>query len=138
VASSLSDALAFRRALEPAAAAMAATQRPSAESVAHLERCLDAVSADRPADYRQADSRLHLAIAGLTESPSLVAAIAEVRLRINDLLDTMPLLPHNLEHSSRQHEQIVRAIVNGDAVQARLAMDEHLAATGALLRGFLG
>ncbi|MFN2452468.1 MAG: FadR/GntR family transcriptional regulator [Candidatus Dormibacteria bacterium] len=137
-APALSDALAFRFALEPAAASLAAGRPVSAAEAARLRRDLEAVSAAPPAGYRQADSHLHTAIAELSGSPSLASAIGEVRLRINDLLDAMPLLPPNLEHSTRQHVQIVDAVLAGDPTAARTAMEEHLAATGALLRGFLG
>ncbi len=83
------------------------------------------------------DSRLHLAIAEVTGSASLAAAVADVRMRVNDLLDQIPLLRPNLEHSSCQHRTIVDAILAGDVPGARAAVDEHLEGTAALLRGFL-
>ncbi len=56
------------------------------------------------------DSRLHLAIAEVdAASASLTTAVADVRMRINDLLDRIPLLPPNLDHSNAQHEAIVTA-----------------------------
>jgi DNA-binding GntR family transcriptional regulator len=87
--------------------------------------------------YRTADSRFHLAVSELTGSPSLVAAAADVRMRVNDLLDAIPLLERNLAHSNDQHDRIVRAIRRGQPAAARAAMEEHLAGTAALLRGFL-
>ena len=63
------------------------------------DRLADCESADLAA-YRQMDSRLHLAIAEVTGSPSLAAAVADVRMRANDLLDQIPLLTPNIEHSS--------------------------------------
>jgi DNA-binding FadR family transcriptional regulator len=83
------------------------------------------------------DSRLHLAIAEVSGSPSLTSATADVRMRLNELLDAIPLLAVNLEHSNQQHDQIVSAILAGDPVAARQAMQEHLSGTAALLRGFL-
>jgi DNA-binding FadR family transcriptional regulator len=80
---------------------------------------------------------LHLAIAEVAGSSSLTAAVAEVRTRVNDLLNGIPLLVANIDHSDAQHQAIVEAILSGDAAGARLAMDEHLAGTAALLRGFL-
>ena len=70
--------------------------------------------------------------------PSLVTLIADNRTRINELLDTFPLLPRNIEHSNRQHEAIVLAVLAGDADAAAEAMSEHLEGSEALLRGFLG
>ncbi|HEY0617404.1 MAG TPA: FCD domain-containing protein, partial [Kribbella sp.] len=76
-------------------------------------------------------------IAEVSGSPSLTSATAEVRMRLNELLDAIPLLEVNLEHSNRQHEAIVEAILGGDPEAARQAMREHLSGTAALLRGFL-
>ena len=89
------------------------------------------------ADYRAADTRLHLAIADATGSPLLVAGVLEARIRLVDLLNAIPMLPRNLEHANAQHATIVHAILAGDAAAAREAMAEHVAGTAALLRGFL-
>jgi DNA-binding GntR family transcriptional regulator len=87
--------------------------------------------------YRPADSRLHLAIAELSGSPSLASAVADARVRVNDLLDAIPLLPRNIVHSNQQHARIVQAVLAGDPKAARDAMAEHLDGTAALLRAFL-
>jgi DNA-binding GntR family transcriptional regulator len=58
-------------------------------------------------------------------------------MRLNELLDAIPLLERNLEHSNEQHQVIVDAILAGDAPAARAAMREHLSGTAVLLRGFL-
>ena len=47
-------------------------------------------------------------------SPSLVPLVAENRMRLNALLDQIPLLPRNIAHSDEQHEAIVMAILAGD------------------------
>ena len=83
-------------------------------------------------------SYVDLAIAELTGSPSLSAAVADVRLRLNDLLDAIPLLGPNIEHSDRQHAAVVKAILAGKADRAALAMADHVEGTAALLRAFLG
>jgi DNA-binding FadR family transcriptional regulator len=83
------------------------------------------------------DSRLHLAIAEVSGSPSLTTAVADVRMRLNDLLDAIPLLERNIVHSDEQHQAVVDAILAGDPEAARHAMREHLAGTAALLRAFL-
>lgn len=136
-AADIEDVLALRFALETGAAELAAQQDLSAESEALLRTveqtcCMVALN-----DYRPADSRLHLTIADLSGSASLAAAVAEARARANDLLDAIPLLPRNLEHSNQQHARIVRAVLAGDAHDARAAMAEHLAGTASLLRAFL-
>jgi DNA-binding FadR family transcriptional regulator len=59
-------------------------------------------------------------------------------MRVTDLLNAIPVLQRNIEHSALQHEAIVEAIMTGDPEAARRAVVEHLEGTAALLRGFLG
>jgi len=63
--------------------------------------------------------------------------MADVRMRLNELLDAIPLLEPNLQHSNAQHQAIVTAILTNNPEAARKAMQEHLAGTEALLRAFL-
>jgi DNA-binding FadR family transcriptional regulator len=133
----LVDTLTFRHAVETGAAEAAASSALGPAEHAHLRGLLAETRDASPADYRRLDSRLHLAVAEVTGSPSLTAAVAEVRLRTNDLLDAIPLLRPNIEHSDRQHRQLVAAILAGDAGRARGVMAEHLEGTEMLLRGFL-
>lgn len=92
---------------------------------------------DPLADYRRQDTLLHLTLAELSGSPTLTAQYAAVRATVNDLLDCIPLLVRNLEHSQHQHTALVEAVLDGDADAAREVMREHCAGTAALLRGFL-
>lgn len=131
------DALVLRSALETGAAEAAASRVLTEAEAGHLRRCLAETSSANLTDYRRMDSRLHLAIAEVSGSPSLTSATADVRMRLNELLDAIPLLAVNLEHSNDQHDAIVGAILAGDPVAARQAMQEHLSGTAALLRGFL-
>ncbi|MFK4088645.1 FadR/GntR family transcriptional regulator [Kribbella sp. NPDC020789] len=133
----LDDALVLRDALECGAAEAAAARTLTEAEEEHLRRCLADTAAAKLTDYRRFDSRLHLAIAEVTGSASLTAATADVRMRLNELLDAIPLLERNIEHSNEQHEAIVEAILAGDAAAARAAMREHLSGTAVLLRGFL-
>ncbi|GGP66887.1 FadR/GntR family transcriptional regulator [Saccharothrix coeruleofusca] len=133
----LADALTLRAVLETGAAECAAGRAlgpgERRELGARLAECAQAGRAD----YRRKDSRLHLAIAEAAGSPSLTAAVADARMRVNELLDRIPLLPPNLAHSNEQHELVVSHILHGDADAARRAMAEHLDGTASLLRGFL-
>jgi DNA-binding GntR family transcriptional regulator len=88
-------------------------------------------------DYRRLDSRLHLAIAEAAGAPSLVPLVAENRMRLNELLDHIPLLARNIAHSDEQHEAIVVSILAGDADAAGEAMAAHIWGSAALLHGFL-
>ncbi|HXU97341.1 MAG TPA: FCD domain-containing protein [Jiangellaceae bacterium] len=134
----LTDALLLRQVLEPAAVELAARRVHPAETVTALREMLAEEQTVEVTDYRPIDSRLHVALADLAGSPSLTAAVADVRMRLNDLLDMIPLLPPNIEHSTEQHRRVVEAIVSGNPKAARQAMEKHLEGTASLLRGFLG
>jgi DNA-binding FadR family transcriptional regulator len=136
----MEDVLTLRRVLETGAAEAAAGRALTPAERRLLMTALtdvDAVPAGEADEYRRRDSRLHLAIAEVTAAPSLTSAVADVRTRVNELLDAIPLLSTNIEHSNVQHHAIVAAILSGDPGAARAAMAEHLAGTAALLRAFL-
>jgi DNA-binding FadR family transcriptional regulator len=133
----LHDALDFRRVLEPGAAALAATRTLSAADRQALVGAL-AAARDRGATRRVNDSRLHLAIAAASGSPSLHGCVADVQLTLDRLLAAIPVIRRNLDHSDAQHDRIVDAILHGDPAAARAAMEEHCDGTAELLRGLLG
>ncbi|KAA9165773.1 FadR family transcriptional regulator [Amycolatopsis acidicola] len=133
----LEDTLSLRYVLETGAAELAAGQALKPAAREHLTATLADASAASLGDYRTRDSRLHLAIAEVTGSASLTSAVADVRMRVNRLLDEIPLLEPNLDHSNTQHEAVVNAILTGNAQAARQAMAEHLDGTASLLRAFL-
>ncbi|MFC3453883.1 FadR/GntR family transcriptional regulator [Amycolatopsis speibonae] len=133
----LEDALGLRHVLETGAAEMAASRSLSPADRQHLTSTLAEAAAASVGDYRRKDSRLHLAIAEVTASGSLTTAMADARMRVNQLLDMIPLLEPNLEHSNAQHEAIVDAILAGDSEAARQVMAEHVEGTASLLRAFL-
>ncbi|GGX49177.1 FadR/GntR family transcriptional regulator [Streptomyces fructofermentans] len=133
----IEDVLRFREVLEVGAAGLCAAHGLPPEGSARLRDAL-ARTRDAPlADYRRPDTLLHLTLAELSGSPTLTAQYAAVRATVNDLLDGIPLLVRNLEHSQRQHAAVVEAVLDGDADGAREIMREHCAGTAALLRGFL-
>ncbi len=134
----LTDALTFRFAVETGAADMLAQQFASGGSPEVLLARLADVNQASPQDYRRLDTLFHLSIAELTGSSLLSAACADARMRLNDLLAAIPVLRLNITHAAAQHAAIVEAILAGDPERARHAVAEHLAGTGALLRGFLG
>jgi DNA-binding FadR family transcriptional regulator len=133
----LEDALTIRYVLEVGAAEAAALRTLTDADRGNLQHRLKEATDAGLGDFRRHDSRLHLAIAEAVSSPSLLSAVAEARDRLNELLNVIPLLERNIEHSREQHAEIVAAILAGDADGARRAMADHLSATGSLLRGFL-
>jgi DNA-binding FadR family transcriptional regulator len=132
----LIDALTFRMALETGAATLLATSGVGRDRDLLLARLAD-VNGASPEDYRRLDTLFHLTIAELTGSSLLAAACADARMRLNDLLNAIPVLQHNIDHTAQQHTAITEAILAGDAGRARTAVAEHLDGTAALLRGFL-
>ncbi|HEX2551497.1 MAG TPA: FCD domain-containing protein, partial [Nocardioidaceae bacterium] len=134
----LHDVLVFRRVVEPGAGHIAASRDLTAEqrdflTAAHAQ----VASAADPAEHRQADSRFHLAIAAVTESPLTVRSVTAVQSDLHDMLSAIPVLEVNIEHSSRQHRAILNAILKGEATKARRVMESHCDDTAALLRGLL-
>lgn len=136
-AAEFDDVLGMRRVLECGAAAASASRSLTAgERETLVTRNRDAQESSA-ADYRRLDTLLHLTIAELSGIPTLFGLVAENRARINEWLDTFPLLPRNVDHSDAQHEAVVTGILAGSPDAAASAMREHLAGSEALLRGFL-
>jgi len=133
----LADTLQFRRALEPSAAQLA-SERAAEVDVSHLTTLAQNAATASLTDYRAQDLRLHLAIAELSGSPSLVDAVARLQTQLSDLLGAFPIVEASVKHSDKQHLALVRAIQRGHATRARQLMEAHVDATANLIRGFLG
>ena len=133
----IEDVLELREILEVGAARAAAGRELGAADRDLLWTRLGETAAASIEDYRRLDSRLHLTIGEIVGAPSLVSLLADNRTRVNALLDGIPLLARNIEHSNQQHEAIVVAILTGSPDRAAAAMSEHLAGSAALLRAFL-
>ncbi|MFI7616906.1 FadR/GntR family transcriptional regulator [Nonomuraea terrae] len=133
----LSDALTFRLAVESGAAQVLATTELTGEQRDLLLRRLSDLNEAGLEDYRRLDTAFHLSIAELTGSTRLATTCADARSRVSDLLNAIPMLHVNLEHSALQHRAIAEAILAGDPDAARRAVAEHLEGTAALLRAFL-
>ena len=89
-----------------------------------LRARLAAVNQATPEDYRRMDTLFHLSIAELTGSSLLAAACADARMRLNDLLNAIPVLQRNIDHTAAQHTAIVTAILAGDT-RCRAARDRR-------------
>ena len=136
-ADKINDALTFRMAVETGAAMVLAQSGPPPRVAAMLQARLAALNEASPEDYRRLDTLFHLSIAELTGSSLLAAACADARMRLNDLLNAIPVLQRNIDHTTAQHTAIVAAILAGHPGRAQRAIAEHLDGTAALLRGFL-
>lgn len=161
----LDDAVRFRHILETAAARIVAERELTPDEVASLrsaeQECRsslgdqeevageqaeqsagqadhEAAQPDGGAErFRVLDARFHLTIAELTHMPSLITASASTRDRVNALLDRIPFIHTNVEHSCDQHREIVDAILAFDPDRAADLAAQHADGTEQLLRGFL-
>ncbi|QDZ16035.1 FadR/GntR family transcriptional regulator [Humibacter ginsenosidimutans] len=132
----LDDLVVFRKVVEPGACQAAASRVVTVEQRRLLDDALaDFENAREPELYRQADARLHLAIASVAGSAELSKAVGWVQTRVHQYLAEIPFLAANIVSSDEQHARIVRAIVEGDAETARTTMEKHCDATAALLKG---
>lgn len=133
------DALDYRRIVEPGAAWFAASAELGDVRRGQLEQAhAEVVAARKPAAHRQADSRFHLTVASLADSPRVIQAVTSVQSTLHEMLLAIPVLDANIGHSDTQHAALVRAILAGDAVRARRVMEQHCDDTAALLRGLIG
>jgi DNA-binding FadR family transcriptional regulator len=128
----LDDAMDYRRAIEPTIVELAADRRDESQ-LAYAYSLFEQSKQVPPPSFRGADSRLHLALAPMTGAPSLIAAAADVQLRLGELMVAMPILAESIRHSHHQHERILDAIRDRDSQAARDAMIEQVEATAALL-----
>lgn len=133
----IEDVLRFREVLEVGAAGLCAAHGLTGDQPERLRSALAATQNAPLTEYRRLDTMLHLTLAELSGSATLTAQYAAVRATVNDLLDCIPLLVRNLEHSQQQHTALVEAVLDGDADGAREIAREHCGGTAALLRGFL-
>ncbi len=133
------DALEFRRLVEPGACRMAALVDLNSQQRRQLVEAHSAVATARTRiEHRQADSRFHLTVASLSNSRRTVEAVTSVQASLHAMLSAIPVLGRNIEHSDRQHREILRAVLAGDAPAAHHVMTEHCDDTAALLRGLVG
>jgi GntR family transcriptional repressor for pyruvate dehydrogenase complex len=134
----LLDSLVLRRVVEPGACWTAASRELAASERMMLTSALIEVEQARePARHRQADSRLHLALAAVSGSQLLVDTVTTAQSMLHDMLQAIPVLDANIAHSDAQHRAIVSAVLAGDAARARVVMERHCDDTAALLRGLL-
>jgi GntR family transcriptional repressor for pyruvate dehydrogenase complex len=126
-----------RLAVETAVAAEAArTRRP--EDLLPLRHSLEAVLTvgDDRAAYVDADERFHLMIARIAGN-HVMSTFLEILWRfIRPAKSNLFLSSQNRRVSDREHQELFRAIVSGDAESAREKMDEHIRQGRALLMDY--
>jgi len=134
----ITDALDFRRVVEPGAAYLAATRQLSADQQGWLTGFEErVVAAGSTPAHRIADSRLHLAVATLSGSAMLIEAVIRVQACLDPLLSRIPPLPAAVGQSHQAHRAVIAAIMAGDPAAARAEMERLCDRTAGLVRAQL-
>lgn len=109
-----------------------AAERASADDVARLRGCLDAMAAavdDVPA-YAEADMALHMAIADAAQNRFLRQAVEQIRSMIRDNMELSSTIaagrPGGLQASLESHRKLVDSIESGDAEATRQTLFEMM------------
>jgi GntR family transcriptional regulator, transcriptional repressor for pyruvate dehydrogenase complex len=133
----LEEVLIYRQAIEPAVAGTAASNRRAADLTA-IWRAIDHMSkASDDSEYMRHDTELHLAVASATRNRFMVAAIEDIRLRLNDAISLLPESDSWHRHLSGEHHAIAAAIEQRDSDRAQRAMQLHVSASDQGLRAVL-
>lgn len=138
IAGELRQLFEYRRAIEPAAAALAAERIAGAE-LARLRELHAADTPDIARDRRRAlGVAFHEVVAGASRNDLLFGAVRDIRVRLAPGLDLIQgPWPERRAESHAGHERLIAALAAGDARAARSAMHDHVTATEAAIRGLL-
>ena len=120
----LGDLAEIRLAIEPRAAALAASRRSDAD-IAELRRCIEIMRRE-PSDsdaFTDGDLALHIAVANASGNPFMrsVDGVIEAALRTSFVLSA-PVDPVDRETVLSWHQRIVDAIADGNPEDAATAM----------------
>ena len=121
------DTFDVRRLLEGAAAARAA-ELATAEEIAHL-RELASAEIGAAQDFRESEAanvRFHLAIASCARNTLALELIERCLAQVDRFMSLGVSFGPFQESATSAHEEIVDAIVRGDAAAARARMEAHL------------
>jgi DNA-binding FadR family transcriptional regulator len=133
----IAEAVACRREVEPAAAALAAERR-TGEDLARLRDLLSrARGTDDDTEFTNIDSRFHMAIVEASRNRFLIDIVERVRLAIVDAILVLPETPLWQGKSVREHQAILDAIDARDADTARRAMARHVGHTAQSIAALL-
>jgi DNA-binding FadR family transcriptional regulator len=138
IAAELRQLFEYRRAIEPAVAALAAA-RIGDDELAQLHELHAAETPDIARDRRRAlDVAFHEVVAAASRNDLLVDAVRDIRVRLAPGLDLIQgPWPERRAESRGGHERLIAALEARDAEAARAAMHDHVEATEAAIRGLL-
>lgn len=113
------------------AIARLASARAWSGSIARLEALAARVADARTAaEAASADSRLHIELAVLAQSPRLMRSEVRIQSEIAPLHWVLSDFEQTVAMVTSDHEAVIRAVEERDAARAALAMSEHLQRDG--------
>lgn len=133
----IEEAIAYRLAVEPAAAGWAAIARTD-EDLADLAHVAErAAGTTDDALLTSLDSQFHLAITAAAHNRFFAEAVERVRLSLHDAILLLPDSPLWQRRSLREHERILAAVRAGNQQSARQAVLDHVDHTAGSLRALM-
>ncbi len=127
----------LRKAVDGAAAALAAARASQAdvERLRGLQQRMDG-AADMAA-FRRGDGRLHVEVAAASRSSRLTQSAIAIQSELNDLVGLLPGTRRVMRLINREHAALVEALASRDAVLARRLAEQHVDSTNDLLTGLV-
>jgi GntR family transcriptional repressor for pyruvate dehydrogenase complex len=107
-----------------------AAKRRRIEDLLPVREALHAMNAihesHRRPEFAEHDLRFHLAIARVAGNPVLASMLQSLLGSLRPCLNQLPVETDCRERTARSHFEIFRALVDGDAAEARDRMHDHL------------
>ena len=133
----LEELLVYRQTLEPAVAGTAARTRGTPDLKSIWGAVAGMSDATDESDFMRHDTDFHLAVARATGNRFMLAAIEDIRLRLNDAISLLPESDSWHRRLSGEHHAIAQAIERQDSGGAQNAMEVHVNASDQGLRAVL-
>lgn len=133
----IEEALTFRAAVEPAAAAEAARARTRAGLAAAESEARAAAEAQDDASFMEHDTGFHLALARASANRFYAEAVERMRLALSDVLVALPDSAAWRTWSAQEHEAILAAVRSRRPDDARATMAAHVGHTESSARALL-
>lgn len=133
----IEEALTFRLAVEPAAAALAALTSAGEELGAIRAAAAGAAAARSDSDFMEHDTAFHLAVGRASGNRFFAEGIERLRLVLNDVLAALPDSEAWHSWSREEHDWVVAALARRDAETAREAMAAHVLHADDAIRALL-
>jgi DNA-binding FadR family transcriptional regulator len=124
----------FRHIIEPEAAALAAQHHNEAQMLAISSACFDMGRAQSLAERTEADVRFHLAILRASNNELLVPLGVIIDQALNNLFALMTRRDKDLRRAQELHEKIERSIRLRQPQAARIAVQNLLGNSDALIK----